>query len=71
MFDFGLTTQQENRARKLHKECIVIDMLDVSEMTDDCFRRRKQGGTTAISHTIEGPPGPFKWSYDSAIAVLA
>lgn len=71
MFDFGLTTQQEDRARKLHEECIVIDMLNVSEMKNDYLRRLKEGGTTAISHTIKGPPGPFKWSYDSAIAVLA
>jgi len=71
MFDFGLTAQQESRAKQLHEECIVIDMLDVSKMNEDTFRRRKQGGTTAFSHTIEGPPGPFKWSYDSAIDVLA
>jgi len=46
MFNFGLTPEQEDRARKLHEESIIIDMLD------NYFRSQKQGGLTVASHTV-------------------
>lgn len=73
MFDFGLTVQQEERARKLHEECTIVDMLSASALTDDVFRLMKQGGTTAVSHTIS--QGGAMWSpvraYEAVMTRLA
>lgn len=69
MFDFNLTPDQEDRARKLHEESIVIDMLNVSKGNGDYFRSQKQGGTTVASHTIGGRRDD--WSFEDAIDGLA
>lgn len=69
MFDFGLTLEQEDRARKLHEASIILDMLNVSKGNGDYFRSQKQGGTTAASHTIGGRRDD--WSFEDAIDGLA
>ena len=56
MFDFGLTPEQEERAKEVHERAVVIDMLAESTLPDGLFEDMKQGGLTCGSFTI-GAPG--------------
>ena len=72
MFNFGLAAEQEDKARKIHEEAIVIDMLNTSEVNDEYFRLQKLGGATVASHTIlKEVADRSKWGYDGAIAGIA
>ncbi len=52
MFDFGLNPDQEARAKTLHDESIVIDMLTESSFTNSLFPDMLAGGLTCGSFTI-------------------
>lgn len=52
MIDFGLTPEQEERAKALHDELIVIDMLTESSFPDNLFEDMLAGGMTCGSFTI-------------------
>lgn len=72
MFDFGLTKEQEDRARRLHEESIIIDMLDASKVNEDYFRFQKKGGITVASHTvIKEVAERSRWGYEATVAGLA
>ena len=52
MIDLGLSTEQEEHAKELHDELIVIDMLTESSFPDNLFEDMAQGGLTCGSFTI-------------------
>jgi len=52
MFDFGLTTDQEERAQKLHESSVAIDMLAESTLYEALFLHLRQGGLTTGSYTV-------------------
>lgn len=47
-----LNADQEERARKLHQQSVVIDALNASIMDEDYWLKMQQGGVTATNFTI-------------------
>jgi membrane dipeptidase len=52
MLDLGLSPEQEQRAKELHEDLIVIDMLTESSLPEDLFEDMTAGGLTCGSLTI-------------------
>lgn len=58
--NFGLSSEQEDRARKLHQDIIVFDGLMKCSWYDDLVTQLKRRGTTADSLSI-GNTGYHRW----------
>lgn len=58
--DFGLTPEQEDRARELHESLIVFDTLIECSWYEGMLNNMKQGGATAGSFSI-GTAGLPNW----------
>jgi membrane dipeptidase len=82
MIDLGLNADQEDRAKALHEQLIVIDMLTESSLPDGLFEDMHRGGLTCGSFTIgaggldhfSGGTVPLLrdwWSWDATVRDLA
>jgi membrane dipeptidase len=78
MFDFGLTLEQEARAKELHERSVVIDMETESSFPEGLFDDMQTGGLTCGSFTIGTaglhhftsgsiPEHDDWWTYDTTV----
>lgn len=82
MFDFGLTPDQEARARDLHDKAVVIDMLTESTIPERFFDDMQEGcltcgsftiGAGGMSHFLSGslPQHDDWWSWETTVKDIA